>query len=148
MLGHGFNTTYVPTRSDVLNSQFLGFVVTPANGAWGWTPGGSPFVSGIVDGIAPHSGNFQAAFGSFDSLSQNIATIPGAFYTIDFLWRLAELRNIVPNGGAGTSCGRSTRTRARGDRNERRLNQCVLTAGLQKVMARVEIAKPAPRFAR
>src|SRR4029453_7252322 len=28
--GHGFDTTYVPTRSDVLNSQFLGFVVTPA----------------------------------------------------------------------------------------------------------------------
>ena len=33
--GHGFDTTYVPTRSDVLNAQFLGFVRTPANGAWG-----------------------------------------------------------------------------------------------------------------
>jgi hypothetical protein len=33
--GHGFDTMYVPTRSDVLNSQFLSFVVTPANGAWG-----------------------------------------------------------------------------------------------------------------
>jgi hypothetical protein len=32
---HGFDTTYVPTRSDVSNSQFLGFVVTPATGAWG-----------------------------------------------------------------------------------------------------------------
>ena len=33
--GHGFDTTYVPTRSDVSNSQFLGFVVMPATGAWG-----------------------------------------------------------------------------------------------------------------
>lgn len=32
---HGFDTTYVPTRSDVSNSRLLGFLVTPGNGEWG-----------------------------------------------------------------------------------------------------------------
>ena len=50
----------------------------------GWTAnvvGGG--VGGTFEGIAPHSGNFQAiAFSG--SISQSVATTNGAFYTIDF----------------------------------------------------------------
>ena len=53
----------------------------------GWTVSQFALVTGTVNGIAPHSGTFQATFfngiGS-GSLSQSVATTPGATYTIDF----------------------------------------------------------------
>jgi protein with PEP-CTERM/exosortase system signal len=58
----------------------------------GWTANGIAGVAGTVDGIAPHSGNFQAAF-FVGSLSQSVATTAGASYTIDFF-----LANTTLNG--------------------------------------------------
>jgi len=51
----------------------------------GWTTAGDMTIEGTINGIAPHSGNFQAdaAFGS-GSLAQSFATTPSASYTIDF----------------------------------------------------------------
>ena len=51
----------------------------------GWTS--SMFlVSGTFNGQAPHSGNFQAVknLGPSASLSQSVATTPGAAYTVSF----------------------------------------------------------------
>jgi hypothetical protein len=61
----------------------------------GWTHvGGS--VTGTAFGVAPHSGNFQAAFiNPADSLTQSVATTPGASYTIDFF--LANTTLMAPN---------------------------------------------------
>jgi hypothetical protein len=53
---------------------------------------------------APHSGSFQAAFIA-GSLSQSVATTPGASYTIDFF--LAE-HNSTPSNSFSVSCGGST----------------------------------------
>jgi len=52
----------------------------------GWTTtGGGGSVAGTLGGIAPHSGNFQAAFGVGEfSISQNVTTTPGASYIVDF----------------------------------------------------------------
>ena len=56
----------------------------------GWTLSGNTvnaFVAGTFDGIAPHSGNFQAIFGPAGSpgfLSQTLATTPQQFYQISF----------------------------------------------------------------
>jgi hypothetical protein len=51
-------------------------------------------VVGTFFGFAPHSGNFQAAY-SNGSLTQSVATTPGASYTIDF-W-LGHSVNSQPN---------------------------------------------------
>src|SRR5262245_12102712 len=52
----------------------------------GWTTSGFFQVLGNVNGIAPHSGSFQAEhpFSAAGSLSQSVATTSGATYTIDF----------------------------------------------------------------
>ena len=50
----------------------------------GWSVSGPASVEGTVGSIPPHSGNFQAQFGLFDSIGQTIATTPGQSYTIDF----------------------------------------------------------------
>jgi hypothetical protein len=54
----------------------------------GWTVVNATGVGGTFAGVAPHSGNFQAVFsgpGSANaSLTQSVATTPGASYTIDF----------------------------------------------------------------
>jgi VPDSG-CTERM motif len=49
----------------------------------GWTHIGG-LVGGAASGIAPHSGNFQARFLDVGSLTQSVATTPGASYIIDF----------------------------------------------------------------
>ena len=56
----------------------------------GWTHVGG-LVSGTASGIAPHSGNFQAIFSADGlALTQSVATIPGASYTINFFLALAS----------------------------------------------------------
>ncbi|SRR6266487_1507242 len=56
----------------------------------GWTQSGNTDFSGVSGtffGTPPHSGDFQAFFGPFGShgfITQNLATIPGAPYTLDF----------------------------------------------------------------
>ena len=55
----------------------------------GWTVVGSgALVLGTANGVAPHSGNFQARLGSpgqgAGSVTQSVATTPGSSYTIDF----------------------------------------------------------------
>jgi protein with PEP-CTERM/exosortase system signal len=51
----------------------------------GWTLSDefTGFVTGSVGGVAPHSGNFQAAL-LFAGIDQIVATTPGQSYTIDF----------------------------------------------------------------
>ena len=54
----------------------------------GWTTSGPTTVTGTSNGIAPHSGNFQANLGggvSTGSITQTLATTPGQSYAID-LW--------------------------------------------------------------
>jgi len=48
-----------------------------------WTVSGVATVNGTVNGIAPHSGIFQANM-LLVGLTQSVATTPGASYTIDF----------------------------------------------------------------
>jgi hypothetical protein len=69
----------------------------------GWNVGGSPgFVGGTTDGIAPHSGSFQAIVGPAGpgivdadvALFQFITTVPGQSYTLSF-W----LANSISIGG-------------------------------------------------
>jgi hypothetical protein len=56
----------------------------------GWTQGGNlgfTGVSGTFGGQAPHGGNFQAFLGPIGSdgtLTQNLATTGGGFYTLDY----------------------------------------------------------------
>jgi len=57
----------------------------------GWTASGDAGVFGTIGGVAPHSGNFQAVFSGISSLTQSVATTPGASYTIDFF-----LANTAP----------------------------------------------------
>jgi hypothetical protein len=59
----------------------------------GWT-NVNGVVVGTFFGFAPHSGNFQAA-NTTGSLTQSVATTPGASYTIDF-W-LGNTVNSLPN---------------------------------------------------
>jgi hypothetical protein len=59
----------------------------------GWT-NVNGVVVGTFFGFAPHSGNFQAA-NTTGSLTQSVATTPGASYTIDF-W-LGHTVNSLPN---------------------------------------------------
>lgn len=56
----------------------------------GWTTGGNlsfTGVAGVHNGVSPHSGNFQAFLGPIGSngfISQNLATVPGGHYVLDF----------------------------------------------------------------
>ena len=51
----------------------------------GWNFVGNGGVSGLFSGQAPHSGNYQAILTTPPtSISQSVATTPGATYTIDF----------------------------------------------------------------
>ena len=71
----------------------------------GWTHLGGAVV-GTFDGVAPHSGNFQARIGlpggQPGSLTQFLATTPGSSYTIDFWLANPFFTNnfIVSWGGA------------------------------------------------
>jgi hypothetical protein len=58
----------------------------------GWTADFNGIVLGTSGGVAPHSGNFQAAFSNISSLTQSVATTPGASYTINFFLALASVR--------------------------------------------------------
>ena len=50
----------------------------------GWSKVGG-LVAGPINGVSPHSGNFQAIFSADGlALTQSVATTPGASYTIDF----------------------------------------------------------------
>jgi hypothetical protein len=50
----------------------------------GWSKVGG-LVAGTINGVSPHSGNFQAIFSADGlALTQSVATTPGASYTIDF----------------------------------------------------------------
>ena len=55
----------------------------------GWTKVGLADVIGTNSGIAPHSGNFQARLFT-GTLTQSVATTPGASYTINFFLALAS----------------------------------------------------------
>jgi hypothetical protein len=72
----------------------------------GWTHLGGAVV-GTFDGVAPHSGNFQATIvlGIAGSLSQSVATTPGASYTIDFFLANTTLN---PTNSFSVSWGGST----------------------------------------
>src|SRR5467141_3839244 len=54
----------------------------------GWTANSGALVLGTVNGVAPHSGSFQARLGSpgqgAGSITQSVATTPGSSYIIDF----------------------------------------------------------------
>jgi hypothetical protein len=69
----------------------------------GWTHV-SGRVTGTFDGVASHSGNFQAVFVAGVSLAQSVATTPGASYTIDFFlaWGPAPLRR-TPSSSRGAA---------------------------------------------
>src|SRR5207248_7944647 len=75
----------------------------------GWRGGRSSFVTGTIDGISPHSGNFQAASKVGGLLDQPVPnTIPGRFYTINFwLANAAPLRNsfsaVWQSGASGAT---------------------------------------------
>jgi hypothetical protein len=63
----------------------------------GWTIFSHGLITSVVgtfNGVSPHSGNFQGAFGGISTLVQSVATTIGASYTIDF-W-LAN-RSTSPN---------------------------------------------------
>ena len=50
----------------------------------GWTATAvTTDVTGTVNSVAPHSGNFQA-ISSFGSITQNVTTTPGGSYVVDF----------------------------------------------------------------
>src|SRR5437868_14308655 len=55
----------------------------------GWTKVGLADVIRMNSGIAPHSGNFQARLFT-GTLTQSVATTPGASYTINFFLALAS----------------------------------------------------------
>ena len=64
----------------------------------GWTTNWS--VGGTRNGIAPHSGNFQAfAFQPLASLEQTLATTPGQSYTIDFWVATSNVLSLTVNFG-------------------------------------------------
>jgi hypothetical protein len=61
----------------------------------GWTATGSGIVVGTFFGTSPHSGSSQAAFTlPGGSLSQSVATTPGASYTINFFLALAGVNPV------------------------------------------------------
>ena len=69
----------------------------------GWTQLNGNVV-GTFAGVAPHSGNFQAGFGApGGSLSQSVATTPGASYTVSFF--LALVSAGQPEGSLSVSWG-------------------------------------------
>ncbi len=62
----------------------------------GWSKVGG-LVAGTINGVSPHSGNFQAIFSADGlALTQSVATTPGASYTIDF-WLASSLQPGSPN---------------------------------------------------
>src|SRR5262245_25104746 len=76
----------------------------------GWTFTGVAGVLGTFNNVAPHSGNFQAEMTSLPnfsaSLSQSVATTPGATYTVDFF--AAAATNITPNFTLNVTFGGTT----------------------------------------
>src|SRR4029077_17499919 len=69
----------------------------------GWTEVGVGVVGGPVNGVFPHSGNFQAVLAGA-SLSQSVATTPSASYTIGF-WLASSLsgsNSLVVTWGGST----------------------------------------------
>ena len=69
----------------------------------GWTEVGFGAVFGLVNGVSPHSGSFQAVQAT-GNLSQSVATTPSASYTIDF-WLAGSLsgtNSLVVTWGGST----------------------------------------------
>jgi hypothetical protein len=57
----------------------------------GWTHSANASVGGVINGVAPHSGNSQAKFTGAGSLSQSVATTLGAAYTVSFFAATSNL---------------------------------------------------------
>ena len=61
----------------------------------GWQQNFNPFVGGNLDGIAPHSGNYQVFGGGGivpANISQTLATMAGQSYTVD-LWAAGSINS-------------------------------------------------------
>jgi hypothetical protein len=80
LLGLSVMTPYVAEANLINNGGF-------ENGDFsGWTQSGNTGATGVESGTS-HSGSYSAAFGPVGSdgfITQNIATTPGAQYTLDF----------------------------------------------------------------
>lgn len=67
-----------------------------------WTAANGSVVGTYNGFVAPHSGNYQAAFGQgAGGLSQNVTTTPGASYVVDF-WVAGIGLGVPPGGLMGT----------------------------------------------
>ena len=72
----------------------------------GWTGISNAFVITPDLGVAPHSGNFQALFGTPSGISQSVATTAGQSYAISFFYAVSG--SLVPILTLSVNWGGST----------------------------------------